>query len=325
MPSAPIPGWTLDASPFHAGEVQVHERLGIRTSIENRVRKAGIRNYMLDQHRQFFSQLPFLVVASTDRSGQPWATLRVGRPGFVTTPDARTMHIAAKPLPGDPLGTLDVGAFIGALGIELPTRRRNRVNGTVTGANKSGLRVAVSQSFGNCSKYVQSRNPQLIEDDPQLSGNAFTQDSNDLSDADRNLICAADTFFIASANLDPDAGVARGVDVSHKGGRAGFIRIDDARTLTIPDFAGNSYFNTLGNLLCEPRAGLLFIDFGCGDLLYLAGKAEIIWDGPEVQAFIGAQRMVRVHLTHVRRCTKALPVRWSQPQYASELANTGAW
>jgi predicted pyridoxine 5'-phosphate oxidase superfamily flavin-nucleotide-binding protein len=53
--------------------------------------------------------------------------------------------------------------------------------------------------------------------------------------------------------------------VSHRGGRPGFVRIDGDDTLTVPDFNGNRFFNTLGNLAVHPRAGLLFIDFDNGD------------------------------------------------------------
>ncbi len=96
------------------------------------------------------------------------------------------------------------------------------------------------------------------------------------------MLANADTFFIASANVGEEAGPARGADVSHRGGMPGFVRIDDATTLTTPDFSGNRFFNTLGNLLHDPRAGLLFVDFASGDLLYVAALAEIVWDGPEL-------------------------------------------
>ena len=62
------------------------------------------------------------------------------------------------------------------------------------------------------------------------------------------VIAAADTFFVTSY-VDVDGQESRrAVDTSHRGGRPGFIRID-GNVLTIPDFAGNQYFNTLGNLL----------------------------------------------------------------------------
>jgi ferredoxin-NADP reductase len=141
-----------------------------------------------------------------------------------------------------------------------------------------------------------------------------------LSDADRAFLARADTFFIASANMADDAGFARGVDVSHRGGAPGFVHIDDAATLTTPDFTGNKFFNTIGNLLHDPRAGLLFIDFASGDLLYLAVRSEIIWQGAELAAFEGAERLMRFHVQEVRRSKGVLPFRWSDVEYAPQFA-----
>ena len=45
----------------------------------------------------------------------------------------------------------------------------------------------------------------------------------------------------------------------------------------MPDFRGNRYMNTLGNLLAEPRAALLFIDFDRGDVLHLRKNADPSW------------------------------------------------
>jgi uncharacterized protein len=325
-PSRAIPGWTATESPFHKEELAVQDRLGVRERIDTRVRRAGIRSYMPDQHRTFFNALPFLLVGSTDADGQPWASILVGRPGFISAPDSRTLRIAASSLPGSPAqDQLQVGALIGALGIQLTTRRRNRVNGVITAADESSLTLAVSQSFGNCSRYIQCREFYPLDDDGRALAQGACADADHLGDADLDLIARADTFFIASANLACAAGAARGVDVSHRGGRPGFVRADDVRTLTMPDFSGNSYFNTIGNLVHDPRAGLLFIDFESGDLLYAAGDTEIIWDGPEVEAFVGAERLMRFHLREVRRSSHALRVRWSQVQYAPELTRTGTW
>ena len=286
--------------------------------------RRGIRDYMPEQHRLFFAEQPFMVLSGLDASGQPWATLRVGEPGFVSTPDERTVRIAGRALPGDPLAaSWQIGSLIGGLGIQPATRRRNRVNGVITALDHDALSFSVSQSFGNCAKYIQSRAPSFISSaqaefvTPELSA--------ELSDADRALLSRADTFFIATANASTDAGLARGADVSHRGGKPGFIRVDDAHTLTVPDFSGNLFFNTIGNLLQDPRAGLLAIDFESGDLLYLAVNAEIIWEGAEVASFEAAERLMRFHVREVRRTPRVLPFRWSAVQYAPQLAKTGSW
>lgn len=260
-----------------------------------------------------------MVFGGLDANGQPWATLRAAEAGFVSSPDARTLRIDGGVLPGDPLaGRWAPGMMIGGLGLQPQTRRRNRVNGVVSSVDGDTVSLEVMQSFGNCAKYIQSRSPTFVARG-ETSTRTPVETATQLSDADRVLLANADTFFIASANVGEEAGPARGADVSHRGGMPGFVRMDDATTLTTPDFSGNRFFNTLGNLLHDPRAGLLFVDFASGDLLYVAALAEIVWDGPELAGFPLAERLVRFRITEVRRSRKALPFRWSEVAYAPQF------
>jgi ferredoxin-NADP reductase/predicted pyridoxine 5'-phosphate oxidase superfamily flavin-nucleotide-binding protein len=315
----PLNGWGVDASPFHAAELAVQQRAGV-TSVAEASGRRGIRRYMPDQHRKFFAEQPFMVFGGVDAQGQPWATVRAGMPGFVSAPDAQTLHIEGGVLPGDPLAdSWREGSMIGGLALQPQTRRRNRINGVVRSVDRAALTFEVRQSFGNCNKYIQSRTPVWVEQGASRSSIA-PEIATQLSDADRAFLASADTFFIASANLSDEAGLARGVDVSHRGGAPGFVRVDDEYTLTTPDYVGNNFFNTIGNLIHDPRAGLLFIDFASGDLLYIAARAEIVWDGAKLAAFEGAQRLVRFHVQEVRRSRGALPFRWSAVEYAPQFA-----
>ncbi len=79
----------------------------------------------------------------------------------------------------------------------------------------------------------------------------------------------------------------------------------------MPDYRGNRFFNTLGNLAINPRAGLLFINFARGDLLQLAGETRIVWDGPEVAAAAGSERIWRLAPSHGRWLRVALPLRFA--------------
>lgn len=317
--SAPLPGWPGPDSPFHAGEQFLQERAGVRAQAE----RAGwkiIRAEMPLQHRELFEQLPYLVVGGLDAERRPWATVLSGAPGFVRSPDAHTLTIAALPGPADPLAAALVpGAPVAVLGIQLATRRRNRANGTVGARDHAGFTIDIRQSFGNCPQYIQAREP-LGHALPAAT--SPTPETAQLSPAARALIAAADTFFIASAES------SSGADVSHRGGHPGFVRLDDrdgTTTLTIPDFSGNNLFNTLGNLLREPRAGLVFPDFSRGALLTLTGRTEIIHDGPEVAAFLGAERLIRFHVTAGALLPARIPATWSPPVPARELARTGRW
>jgi predicted pyridoxine 5'-phosphate oxidase superfamily flavin-nucleotide-binding protein len=298
-----------------------------RAGVRERMEAFGarvLRDHMPDQHRDFFAQLPFLVVGSVDAASQPWASVLAAPPGFAHSPDPRRLRIDALPADGDPLAqALAPAAPIGLLGIEPHTRRRNRMNGRVAGVDGAGFSVDVQQSFGNCPKYIQAREPVFVAGAPAA---AAPQWADRLDAAARRLIGQADTFFIATSH--PSAGrggAAQGVDVSHRGGRPGFVRVSGEGTLTAPDFVGNAFFNTLGNVAVNPRAGLLFIDFERGDLLQLAVTAEVLWDGPELAAFAGAERLLRMQVVSVLHRPAALPLLWGRGAPSPFLDATGGW
>ena len=48
-------------------------------------------------------------------------------------------------------------------------------------------------------------------------------------------------------------------------------------------------------------------------------------EGPEVQAFPRAQRLVRLQVMSALRVPAALPLRWSEAQLSPALAGTGTW
>jgi predicted pyridoxine 5'-phosphate oxidase superfamily flavin-nucleotide-binding protein len=138
-----IPGWTRTESPFHAGELAIQARMGVQEQLDKQGRRL-IREFLPDQHRQFFAQLSYVMVGTVDAAGNPWASILVGNPGFLSSPNDRTLQVMAKPLFGDPLAiTLANGIDIGFLGIELQTRRRNRINGIVTAIRTNGFDVQV--------------------------------------------------------------------------------------------------------------------------------------------------------------------------------------
>ncbi|MFJ2994186.1 pyridoxamine 5'-phosphate oxidase family protein [Pandoraea sp. NPDC087047] len=316
-----------ESSPFHTGEMAVQTLAGSREAMAE-VGARVIRLAMPDQHRQFFAQLPFLVMGALDAHGQPWATLLSGTPGFARSPDPTLLRVNALPPSTDPLhGAVTTGASIGLLGLEPSTRRRNRVNGTVgevdAQGDSQGFTLHVVQSFGNCPQYIRKREvtPQT-HDAPPLAEPSQTS----LDDDAQWQIASADTFFIATHYAGEGASArSAGTDVSHRGGKPGFVRVEDATTLTWPDFRGNAFFNTLGNLYANPRAGVVFVDFASGDFLHIAGDAEILWHDEVQSGFEGALRLVRLHVREVRRVRSALPAAWREDEASPSLERTGAW
>lgn len=325
MSNAPVyPGWDLERSPFHSGELAVQQCLGVVEKMSTQARR-GMRRYLTDQHREFFPLLPYAFVGSVDAQGRPWASMLIGEPGFLQTPDPHALVVKARPLPGDPLNeTLKVGAPIALMGVQLHTRRRNRAIGKVRDVDADGFSIAVQTTLGLCPQYIQGREPEFTRD-PRLAIERPPHRSAVLDATARRIIEKADTYFVASVGPRDEDDVLSGADISHRGGRPGFVRVDDEATLTAPDFVGNFLFNTLGNLQLDSRAGLLFIDFETGDLLYIASRAEVIWEGPEVKAFAGAQRLIRYHVDEVIRVANSLPARFSAPELSPLNERTGTW
>ena len=176
--------------------------------------------------------------------------------------------------------------------------------------------------FRSCPKYIQQRDISVVA--PATSQSVPAEQRHHLDAAAQQLIRAADTFFVASCFPGDASQPAASVDISHRGGKPGFVRVDGNR-LTIPDFSGNRFFNTLGNLLLNPRAGLLFIDFANGDLLQLTGRTEILWQDDTLAAFAGCERAWHFTVEQMWRRRGALALRGQAAQLSPYLLQTGAW
>lgn len=322
------PGWGRETSPYHAGEIAAQERVGSR-EIAERAGRLGIRTAMPDQHRQFFAALPFLVVGARDRQGRPWATLLAGAPGFAHAGDPHTLTVDVALPTGHPLdGALVPGAPVGVLGIQPETRRRNRMNGRVASVQGDAVSITVDQSFGNCAKYIRTRSVTFVGRDDHAAPRLRPEGAV-LSEKTAALVRAADTFYIATAS--PDAGTddpVEGVDVSHRGGRPGFVdlrREDGHSVLVVPDFLGNFFFNSFGNILKNPASGLVFVDDASGDELMLTGRAEVIWESDEIARFPGAKRLLRFVVDEGVAVEGGSALRWAPGEPAPQVAATGIW
>lgn len=314
-------------SHFHSGEQEIQSRVGMRETMEG-FSKQVITNFIPEQHRDFYQKLPFVLLGHADHNGWPWATMLCNEPGFITSENNKKLTIQSSPVNGDPFSTLLAqqqfeNTRIGLLGIELSSRRRNRMAAHITQIKNNTIELEVDQAFGNCPQYIQTRNHHKT--DKTLLNKVETHSITQLDKKNRTLIQNSDTFFVASYIKNKTGDVSEGVDVSHRGGKPGFVRIDKDGTLTIPDYLGNYYFNTLGNFLINPKAGLLFPDFENGHLLSLTGTVEILWDSEEAKYFEGAERLWRFKPDHGFWMKNALPLRWTLEKISPNTNMTGTW
>ncbi|WP_457580930.1 2Fe-2S iron-sulfur cluster-binding protein [Ensifer canadensis] len=315
---------TRAASPWHEGELAIQRSIGVVDRMDAPGRNF-VRSFMPEQHQQFYQLLPFIVLGAVDAAGDVWASLRVGEPGFMVALDAHALNVQLPRDRNDPADKgMEDGAAIAMLGIQLETRRRNRLNGTIQRTADDCFAVAVGQSFGNCPQYIQLRDFSFVRE-PNTPPEARPVRLDGLDARAKEIIANADTFFVASY-VDRENG-ERQVDVSHRGGKTGFVRVGEDGVLTIPDFAGNKFFNTLGNFILNPRAGLLFVDFATGDMLQMTGEAEVILTSPEIDAFQGAERLWRFRPRQVVYRPDGSPLRWSfeQAGWSPNSLMTGDW
>ena len=349
------------ASPFHKGEIQVQKQLGCHDHVMSYAPKV-VRPFLPAAHRAFFEQQPFLVVAARDQQGRMWATLlaaaAVEASGskknnnkttrMTSSPDPKTLLMDAQPVAGDALeGALLPGTDMGVIGIEFATKRRNRVNGRLvkTSHNKHGnvLEFKVDQSFGNCPQYIKPRqwrrastnetNTCTCMNDssrpvPTTTANNNKNRPDHLSEDQMARIRQAETIFLASGYRGDDSDDPRfGNDASHRGGPAGFVRVRNRRTLTIPDFSGNNHYNTIGNLVVDPRIGITFPDYEGGGMIQVTGRARVHLDSQHAATvYPGALRLIEIEIDQVMEVAAgSLPIRWTtdtaEPQERELVVN----
>lgn len=311
-------------SQFHNAEIAIQERLGVADMVAQ-YSEGFIRPEMPYQHREFFTNLSMVVIGVTDNDGYPWAMPLHGQTGFIQSPNAKTLEIAASPVLSNVLALdFNENKKIGFLGIQLHTRRRNRMNGIINNISQNGFSITVEQSFGNCPQYIQKRELAWI-DNPQESFNTEGLSLNNKVDSRSiDLIQSADTFFIASRTKIFSTNERCGIDVSHRGGKPGFIKVE-GDTLYFPDFSGNRFFNTLGNIHSDGRVGLYIPDYASGKTVLITGHAEIIWDAKSAAEFEGAERIVAVKINRSIYLENFLPMRGELDEFSPSLTHTGTW
>jgi predicted pyridoxine 5'-phosphate oxidase superfamily flavin-nucleotide-binding protein len=256
---------------FHEGEQKIQEIIGETNTANSNGRM--ISDKIIKGAFNFINVQQNVVVSSTDGNGNIWTSLLLGESGFVTVKDEKTVEINLPLLKSTSKDILfkniKHNLNIGMLFIELSTRRRFRLNGQVI-PTQNGFAVKVIEAYPNCPKYIQKRTITFtnIEEDNSV----IQKEGNVLDTTAKTFIKDADTLFVGSAATNAN------MDASHRGGAKGFVDILENGTLKIPDYAGNSMYNTLGNFVINPNAGVTFIDFKQSISLQLSGEASLLFD-----------------------------------------------
>lgn len=261
--------------PFHEGEIKVQKLAGEREKAA--ANRAVIKAEILGGAFNFISKQGMILLGTESPEGALWASLLLGPPGFLNALEPGLLEIDLAECivaPGDPfLENIKADPRIATLVIELETRRRLKINGKVRQPDANRLQITVEESFPLCPKYIQRRK---INTELQTTEAASTFASGEkLGPREKALIARCDTMFLATSLP------GGGIDVSHRGGNTGFVKVVNDRQLRCPDYNGNGMFNSLGNLEMNKHAGALFVDFAGREALQLTGSAQALFDQPD--------------------------------------------
>jgi uncharacterized protein len=113
----------------------------------------------------------------------------------------------------------------------------------------------------------------------EAHGPSIAKETDYITPHYRAFIEAAPFFALASAGPG-------GLDCSPRGDAPGFVRVQDEKTLLVPDRRGNNRIDTLRNILADPRVALLFLIPGCGETIRVTGRAVISVDPALTQSFL---------------------------------------
>jgi hypothetical protein len=266
----------MTPSPYHAGERQVQQRLG-QAHVADRHAPAirptvapGVAAQLLHQR--------LVLVSSPDAAGRVWTSVVQGAPGFAQSPDPTqvVLHRARlAPCADDVLwANLARQPAVSLLFIDFATKWRFRVNGRARPV-AAGWAVEIDQAFLNCPQYLQ---------DHPAAGAGAAAGAGVVVPAPRAAglgappalaawLRQADSFFVGSSDG------AQALDTAYRGGPAGFVQLEAGGTLLVPDYVGNSMYNSLGNFALHDAAGLLFLDPRTQRALQLTGRAQVLWAG----------------------------------------------
>lgn len=147
---------------WHPGERVVRAKLGFDKDYASSTLYMHVDGELPPQHIEFHTtRLPFLPITTLDDLGRPWGSILAGhdgQPGFISLPKYTTLAAKVKVWDGDPLveNAKQFGnntMLVAGIGIEFPTRRRNKLAGYVSKLEHTGdmlyeLYLTVNEAIG---------------------------------------------------------------------------------------------------------------------------------------------------------------------------------
>ncbi len=279
---------------YHKGEEEIQRLVGeeLQANSNGRI----ITDSIIKGAINFIEKQPMFIASSVDADSNVWVSLLLGDFGIVSVPTPNSISVNLNKMRSDPndifYSNIKENGVIGTLFIELNTRRRFRINGNADRL-ENRINVSILEAYPNCPKYIQQR--VISSSDSFGNVSAHKTEGSALTDELEEWISNADTLFVGS-----QSGESR-MDASHRGGHSGFVELLNGAALKIPDYQGNSMYNTLGNFQQNTKAGLLFVDFENKRTLQLTGEAELLFNQTSDDDLVKTTGTGRYWIFHLKR------------------------
>ncbi|KAF1828960.1 hypothetical protein BDW02DRAFT_191707 [Decorospora gaudefroyi] len=316
------------AMPWNAGEEKMHKLL--RIPAQDNPTSTGLT----PQAFFMFQRAPLLALGTLDAESRPWTTLWGGEPafseplgeGFIGTRtfvDGKNDPVV-RALVGDAekeaiLQSKEGLKLVAGLAIDLMTRKRVKIAGRMIAGTLRDMNVdaesrpgtkqeqiqlvtKITQSLGNCPKYLNQ-----YEIQPAFIAAELASQSSWLSEKGQALIANSDMFFLVTSTEDD-------MDVNHRGGPPGFVRIISPTQIAYPEYSGNRLYQSLGNLQLNSKIGVTFPNYKTGDVLYTTGTAEILVGADAAALLPGSNLAVKITIDEARYVAHGLPFRGTRKQ-----------
>ena len=230
------------------------------------------------------------------------------------------------------------------VGIDFSNRRRNKLAGVIKHADFDlsamlSLCLQSNEHLGNCPKYITLRSLTPYQREAKLEFEHFDTFDLKLPNQCKDLINRASTAFLATkheAESDDAAQDQSDMGLNHRGGNPGFIRVyEEAKEqssnkseykkqhlkintyLVIPDHSGNRFYQSLGNIQTNPLVGLAIPDFVHGNVLYVTGEAENLFDDEAEELMPRVRLLTKVKVTGAVYIKHALNLRMTADEQLS--------
>mmetsp|Transcript_6467 Transcript_6467/g.14894 ORF Transcript_6467/g.14894 Transcript_6467/m.14894 type:complete len:616 (-) Transcript_6467:287-2134(-) len=265
------------AQPWHAGERILQRKQGTVHSSDEMGPHIYHKTIPVSYRDMVGPQPHFMANFFDPETNRTWASLVFGQPGFAdcNTSNGTRIDVAAALDPRDGAvvdGLLRPGALVGAVAIDFMTRRRNRFNGVVDKVGENGhFSIKITQAFGNCPKYITQRRVKRMGINLEFADAPGVLEASEVGPEEAAIIRAADNMYLGTGTAE------HGADMNIRGGSPGFVRVLKDGRICWPDYTGNGFYMSLGNVQLQKSASLVFVDWdNTGRGIQIAGDLRTV-------------------------------------------------